>query len=223
MTRLYGWGPTRERVAHAVPFGHRKTTTLVAAFRLDGLFAPVVIDGATTGELFRADVRQQVAPHLRVGDILVMGNPAAHKVAGVEEAVRGAGRGCGVPAAVPPGHEPDRAGVLEDQDGATPAGDPDHPGVGRRVRGEPRRDHHDRRPELLCELGIPARIKVKVLYPRDVVRGQHLAQVDQPGDRDGAGTTGGRGMGTGFPPPVRLRARTREVELMPTRRPEVGR
>jgi hypothetical protein len=30
-------------------------------------------------------------------------------------------------------------------------------------------------------------------------------------------------MGTGFPPPVRLRARTREVELMPTRRPEVGR
>jgi hypothetical protein len=33
-------GSDRERVADAVPFGHGKTTTFVAAFRLDGLFVP---------------------------------------------------------------------------------------------------------------------------------------------------------------------------------------
>jgi transposase len=89
MTRLYGWGPTSERVPGVVPFGHWKTTTFVAAFRLDGLFAPLVIDGALNGELFLKYVRQELAPRLRPGDILVMDNLATHKVSGVAEAVRG--------------------------------------------------------------------------------------------------------------------------------------
>lgn len=87
MTRLYGWGPTHARVVEAVPHGHWMTTTFVAAFRLDGLFAPLVIDGALNGELFRAYVRQHLAPALRPGDILVMDNLATHKVGGVAEAV----------------------------------------------------------------------------------------------------------------------------------------
>ena len=49
MTRLYGWGPTDQRVLDFVPHGHWKTTTFVAAFRLDGLFAPMVVDGALHG------------------------------------------------------------------------------------------------------------------------------------------------------------------------------
>ena len=88
MTRLYGWGPTHERVVDAVPFGHWKTTTFVVAFRLGGLFAPMVVDGALNGELFLKYVRQELAPHLRPGDILVMDNLPTHKVTGVAEAVR---------------------------------------------------------------------------------------------------------------------------------------
>ena len=88
MTRLYGWGPTHQRVLDAVPFGHWKTTTFVAAFRLSGLFAPLVVDGALTGEIFAAYVRQHLAPQLRPGDILVMDNLQTHKVAGVVEAVQ---------------------------------------------------------------------------------------------------------------------------------------
>ena len=88
MTRLYGWGPTCERVCDAVPHGHWKTTTFVAAFRLEGLFAPMVVDGALNGELFVKYVRQELAPHLRSGDILVLDNLATHKVGGVIEAVR---------------------------------------------------------------------------------------------------------------------------------------
>ena len=88
MTRLYGRGPAGERVIGSVPHGHWKTTTFVAAFRLDGLFAPMVVDGALNGELFVKYVRQELAPHLRSGDILVLDNLATHKVAGVAEALR---------------------------------------------------------------------------------------------------------------------------------------
>jgi hypothetical protein len=67
MSRRYGRGPRGERVVDAVPFGHGKTTTFVAALRAEGLFTPVVIDGARNGELFRAYVRQEQVPHLRPG------------------------------------------------------------------------------------------------------------------------------------------------------------
>jgi transposase len=88
MTRRYGWGPTDQRVNSATPWGLWKTTTFVAALRLGGLFAPLVIDGALTGELFAADVRQQLAPQLRSGDILVLDNLSTHKVQAAVEAVQ---------------------------------------------------------------------------------------------------------------------------------------
>ena len=88
MTRLYGWGPTHQRIEYAVPHGHWKTTTFVAAFRLDGLFAPMVVDGAMNGELFVKYVQQELAPHLQSGDILVLDNLPTHKVTGVVEAVQ---------------------------------------------------------------------------------------------------------------------------------------
>lgn len=88
MARRYGRGPTAERVAGAVPHGHRKTTTFVAALRCDGLTAPMAVDGAITGELFRAYVEQVLAPILRPGDVVVMDNLQCHKVAGVAEAIR---------------------------------------------------------------------------------------------------------------------------------------
>ncbi len=87
MTRLYGWGPTDQRVLDAVPHGHWQSTTFVAALRLDGLFAPMVVDGALNGELFLKYVQQELAPQLRPGDILVMDNLPTHKVKGVAAAV----------------------------------------------------------------------------------------------------------------------------------------
>ena len=87
MTRLYGWGPTDRRVADPVPHGHWKTTTFVAAFRLGGLFAPLVVDGALTGPIFAAYVRQHLAPQLRPGDLLVLDNLSTHKVQAAVDAV----------------------------------------------------------------------------------------------------------------------------------------
>ncbi len=91
MTRLYGWGPRSERLVDTTPYGHWKTTTFVAGLRCDGLIAPCVLDGPMRGEVFRAYTEQMLAPALRPGDVVVMDNLPAHKVSGVEAAIRATG------------------------------------------------------------------------------------------------------------------------------------
>jgi transposase len=87
MTRRYGRAPVGERLADYVPHGHWKVTTFVGALRHDGLCAPMVVDGAVNGPVFRAYAEQVLAPALREGDVVVMDNLSSHKVAGVREAV----------------------------------------------------------------------------------------------------------------------------------------
>jgi transposase len=91
MARRTGRSPRGQPLVMPVPFGHWKTTTFVAALRADGLTAPTVIDGAMTGELFEAYVRQQLVPTLRPGDVVVMDNLSSHKRAGVRRAIEAAG------------------------------------------------------------------------------------------------------------------------------------
>ena len=91
MARRYGRSPKGERLVCAVPHGHWKTTTFIAALRAEGMTAPVVIDGAVTGDLFVAYVRQVLAPGLRPGDVVVMDNLSSHKRAAVRELIEAAG------------------------------------------------------------------------------------------------------------------------------------
>jgi transposase len=91
MTRLRGWNARGERLVDAAPWGHWKTTTFVAGLTANGIIAPFVLDGPMTGDLFQAYVEQRLAPSLKPGDVLVLDNLAAHKVAGVEQAIRAAG------------------------------------------------------------------------------------------------------------------------------------
>jgi transposase len=87
MTRRYGRSPRGRRLDGSVPHGHWKTTTFVGALTSRGFVAPCVTDGAMTGTIFRAWVEPMLAPELRPGDVVVMDNLAAHKVAGVREAI----------------------------------------------------------------------------------------------------------------------------------------
>ena len=91
MTRTHGRAPVGERVVGAVPHGHWKTTTFVAALRADGLVAPMVLDGAMTGDVFVAYAEQVLAPTLRPGDVVVMDNLASHKRAAAVRAIEAAG------------------------------------------------------------------------------------------------------------------------------------
>jgi transposase len=91
MARRHGRAKRGERLVMAVPHGHWKTTTFLAALRHDRIDAPCVIDGPMNGELFLAYVEQFLAPTLSVGDIVVMDNLPAHKVTGVAEAIAARG------------------------------------------------------------------------------------------------------------------------------------
>jgi len=91
MTRLRGRAARGQRLVAAVPHGHWKTSTFIAALRDDGLVAPYVFEGAINGELFLAYVEQVLVPTLRTGDLVIMDNLGSHKVAGVRAAIEAAG------------------------------------------------------------------------------------------------------------------------------------
>jgi transposase len=91
MTRLWGRARKGERLVTAVPHGHWKTTTFLAALRSTGLIAPLVLDGPVNGVMFLAYIRQQLVPTLSRGDLVIMDNLAAHKVSGVREALAAVG------------------------------------------------------------------------------------------------------------------------------------
>ena len=74
-----------------MPHGHWKTTTFLAGLRASGWVSPLVIDGALNGALFLNYVRQQLAPALEPGDILILDNLASHKVRGVREEIERVG------------------------------------------------------------------------------------------------------------------------------------
>ena len=91
LPRLYGRIKQGRRLYDSAPCGRWETTTMIASIRLDGSSAPMVLDGACDGVCFRAYVDQVLVPSLRPGDIVVMDNLGAHKVAGVVEAIERAG------------------------------------------------------------------------------------------------------------------------------------
>jgi transposase len=89
--RRYGPTPVGARLICAVPHGHWKTTTFLAALRVGGLSCPLVIDGAVNGDLFVAYVEQRLVPSLRPGDVVVMDNLSGHKRARVRQAIEAVG------------------------------------------------------------------------------------------------------------------------------------
>ncbi len=91
MTRLYGRAPVGKRLVGKVPGGHWHTSTIIAAVRLSGAFAPAVFDGPTNREVFAAYVQQVLAKALLPGDVVIMDNLSSHKAAGIAEAVAAAG------------------------------------------------------------------------------------------------------------------------------------
>ena len=87
LVRLRGRAPRGVRLVGRVPLGQWKTITFVAGLRHNKMTAPMVIEGAMTGEMFLDYVEQCLVPTLRRDDIVVMDNCRIHLVAGVREAI----------------------------------------------------------------------------------------------------------------------------------------
>jgi len=71
--------------------GPTATLTFVAAFRLDRIEAPWLLEGPIDGETFRTYVERVLVPTLRTGDIVIMDNLGSHKGKAVRELIRSAG------------------------------------------------------------------------------------------------------------------------------------
>jgi transposase len=91
MVRTHGRCRRGQRLIGKAPFGHWKTTTFTAGLRCDGIVAPFVLDGPMNGEAFLVYVRTVLAPSLSAGDIVVIDNLPANKVAGVRAAIEARG------------------------------------------------------------------------------------------------------------------------------------
>lgn len=87
MARHYVWAPVGERCRDAIPFGHWKTMTFIAGLRLSGMTAPWVLDGHMDSDTFRVCVHEMLGPTLQPGDVAVLDNLPAHRVAGIRAAV----------------------------------------------------------------------------------------------------------------------------------------
>jgi len=91
MAPLRGWAPRGKRLVAKVPHGNWKTTTFVAALRLDRIEAPWLLEGPIDGESFRTYVERVLVPTLREGDIVIMDNLGSHKGKAVRQLIRSAG------------------------------------------------------------------------------------------------------------------------------------
>ena len=91
MSRLCGRCPQGQRLVDSAPAGHYQTLTLMSAVRLEGVTAPMLLDGPVNATTFAGYVEQCLVPTLWAGDILILDNLPAHKSPRVTLAVERAG------------------------------------------------------------------------------------------------------------------------------------
>ena len=91
MTRTHGRSEKGERLVEKTPYGKWETTTFLGAIRTTGFVAPLCVEGAVNGRVFKAWVEQHLVRELREGDVVVMDNLSSHKVVGVVEAIEAVG------------------------------------------------------------------------------------------------------------------------------------
>jgi transposase len=91
MAPLRGWAPRGQRFVAKVPHGRWKTTTFLAALRLDRIDAPWLLEGPIDGESFRTYVERVLVPTLGDGDVVIMDNLGSHKAKAVRDLIRSTG------------------------------------------------------------------------------------------------------------------------------------
>jgi transposase len=94
MTRHYAYAPEGERAYAKVPARTDPSITLVLGLGLRGVLAPFAFEGAMNGDIFEQYVREQVAPLLHSGDIVVWDRLGSHLMKSVREAVEARGAMC---------------------------------------------------------------------------------------------------------------------------------
>lgn len=91
MTRVYGRAAKGERVIEPVPHNYGENITMLATLSLSGIEAPMTINGAVDGIVFKVYVEKVLCPTLTAGEVVMMDNLPAHKVVGIRELIQARG------------------------------------------------------------------------------------------------------------------------------------
>ena len=89
---LYAWSPKGQRARCKVLRNYGPNVTLFASMTHEGMGPCLVVEGATTSEVFETYIEQMLGSALRPGQIVVMDNLSSHKRESVGELIEG--RGC---------------------------------------------------------------------------------------------------------------------------------
>ncbi|MEX1157920.1 MAG: IS630 family transposase [Thermomicrobiales bacterium] len=91
MSQRYARAPRGERANGRAPRNHGPNTTLLACLTRTGMGPAMLVEGATTTEVFTAYVDQVLAPWLRPGQIVILDNLSAHTGERVRQRIEAAG------------------------------------------------------------------------------------------------------------------------------------
>ena len=75
MARTRGRSLKGKRLVDSAPAGRYTTMTLMSAVRMDGVVAPMLLEGPVNAETFAGYVEECLVPALEPGDILIMDRP----------------------------------------------------------------------------------------------------------------------------------------------------
>ena len=64
---------------------------MLGVLSLSGISAPMTVKGAVDGIVFKTYVQQVLCPSLSAGEVVVMDNLPAHKIAGIKELIEASG------------------------------------------------------------------------------------------------------------------------------------
>ena len=78
-------------MTESVPQNYGENITMLASLSFAGIEAAMTVNGAVDGSVFKIYIEQVLCPTLCAGDIVVMDNLPAHKVAGIKELIEACG------------------------------------------------------------------------------------------------------------------------------------
>ena len=91
MTRTHARAPLGERVKVTEPFHHGSNISVISALGMQGVCAPMTIEGAVNSEVFELYVRHLLVPCLRPGNIVLLDNVKFHYAPKALELIEAAG------------------------------------------------------------------------------------------------------------------------------------
>jgi len=85
LTRLYARALGGNRTIESVPRNYGQSTSMIATLSIEGVEAPLLIEGSVDTLVFNAYCEQVLQPTLKPGDIIVLDNLGTHRASRIEE------------------------------------------------------------------------------------------------------------------------------------------